>query len=151
MFVAGGDGRGAWTRRLKDIVELHLSDLGGPDNISEAERSIVRRVATLTVELERIEARFAVSKGSDGDLDLYQRTASAVRRLLETIGLQRRSRDVQTLEQYVAERYPADRAEDGASESPQAETAIALQPVEETPLPDPPTAAGVPFSNGVSS
>ena len=40
LFVRGGDGRGAWARRLRDALELHVSDLGGPNNISEAERSI---------------------------------------------------------------------------------------------------------------
>src|SRR5689334_13287246 len=81
LFVAGGDGRGAWARRLRDVVEAHVSDLGGADNISEAERSIVRRIATLTVELERLEAKFAIGKGSDSDLDLYQRAAGNLRRL----------------------------------------------------------------------
>jgi hypothetical protein len=63
--------------------------------VSEAERSIVRRVATLTVELERMEAAFAVAGEAQPDqLDLYQRTANSLRRLLEAIGLQRRARDV---------------------------------------------------------
>ena len=99
--------RGPWARRLRDVFELHLSDLGGQDNVSEAERSIVRRAAVLTVELERIEARFAVNEGSDDDLDLYQRTAGNLRRLLESVGLERRPRDIETLEHYLANR-PAD-------------------------------------------
>src|SRR5688500_17306224 len=51
LFASGGDGRGPWARRLRDLVELHLSDLGGADRISEAEKSIVRRAATIAVEL----------------------------------------------------------------------------------------------------
>jgi hypothetical protein len=74
---------------------LHLSDLGGADNVSEAEHSIVRRCATLTVELERMEAVFAtVGEATPDQLDLYQRTANSLRRHLETIGLERRSRPV---------------------------------------------------------
>jgi hypothetical protein len=94
--------RGPWARRLRDVFDLHLSDLGGPDGVSEAERSIVRRAAAITVELERIEARFAVGKGSDDDLDLYQRTAGNLRRLLESVGLERRPRDLTpTLAEYL--------------------------------------------------
>jgi hypothetical protein len=94
-ILPGVDGRSTWMRRLRDLIGLYLSDLGGDDAVSEAERSIVRRIATLTVELERIEAGFAVAGEAQSEqLDLYQRTANSLRRLLEAIGLQRRSRDV---------------------------------------------------------
>jgi hypothetical protein len=94
LFVAGGDGRSPWARRLRDVMELHISDLGGTDVMSEAEHSIVRRAATITIELERLEAKFSAGEAVDGDLDLYQRGANSLRRLLETVGLERRARDV---------------------------------------------------------
>jgi hypothetical protein len=46
-MLADGDNRGPWVRRLKDVIELHISDLGGLENASEAERSIIRRAAVL--------------------------------------------------------------------------------------------------------
>jgi hypothetical protein len=52
------DERSAWARRLKDCIADHLSDLA---DATAAERSIIRRAATLTVELERLEARFAAA------------------------------------------------------------------------------------------
>jgi hypothetical protein len=58
-LLPGVDGRSPWVRRCKDIIASHLSDLGGIDNTSAAERSIVRRAATPAVELERLEAKFA--------------------------------------------------------------------------------------------
>jgi hypothetical protein len=91
-FVLGGDGRGAWVRRWKDIVELHVSDLGGQDACSEAQLSTCRRIATTTVELERMEAR--MSNDEEVDLDVYNRMAGNLRRMLETIGIERRQRDV---------------------------------------------------------
>jgi hypothetical protein len=102
--LPGVDGRSTWVRRLRDLIGLHLSDLGGNDAVSEAERSIVRRAATLTVELERLEAVFAVAGEAQADqLDLYQRTANSLRRLLESVGIERRPRDVTpTLSQYLA-------------------------------------------------
>jgi hypothetical protein len=90
------DGRSGWSRRLGDLLELHIADLGGQDVVSNAERSIIRRIATISVELEWIEQSFKSSrKGPTTEqLDLYFRGSNNLRRLLEAIGLQRRSRDV---------------------------------------------------------
>lgn len=74
-LLPGVDQRSAWVRRCKDIISSHLSDLGGVDNTSAAERSLVRRASVLTTELERIEVRFATDTGTPEDLDLYQRTS----------------------------------------------------------------------------
>ena len=104
-LLPGVDGRSPWVRRCKDVIAAHLSDLGGEDNTSAAERSIVRRASVLTVELERLEARFALAEqASPEDLDLYQRTAGNLRRLLEAVGIQRRPRDVTlpSLREYLA-------------------------------------------------
>jgi hypothetical protein len=96
-------------RRLHDLVAIHLSDLGGDGNVSEAERSIVRRAATLTVELELLELKFAKAGGAEAsDLDLYQRTAGNLRRLLEAVGLQRRAKDITpSLSEYLKAREAA--------------------------------------------
>jgi hypothetical protein len=80
---------------LRDLINLHLSDLGGDTNVSEAESSIIRRCATLTVELERLEVAFATAGEATADqLDLYQRSANSLRRLLEAVGIERRPRDI---------------------------------------------------------
>jgi hypothetical protein len=66
-------------------------------------------VATLTVELERMETAFALAgEAQPEQLELYQRVASTMRRLLEAIGIKRVPRDVTpTLEQYLANRTEA--------------------------------------------
>ncbi|MCJ2087133.1 hypothetical protein MKK88_14225 [Methylobacterium sp. E-005] len=95
MLLQNVDGRSGWARRMRDLMALHLSDLGGGAAVSAAEKSIVRRIATLTVELERMEERFATGGEADADaLDLYSRTSGNLRRLLEAIGLTRRAREV---------------------------------------------------------
>jgi hypothetical protein len=106
------DGRSGWSSRLRDLISLHISDLGGEDAISAAERSICRRVAAITVELELLERRFALKgKGAAAaDLALYLTAANALRRLLESVGLKRVARDVTPLLQD----YLAQRAEDPA-------------------------------------
>jgi hypothetical protein len=94
-LLPGVDQRNTWVRRAKELIADHISDLGGEANASTAERSIIRRAAVLTVELERLEARFAsAGEASAEDLDLYQRTAGNLRRLLEAVGLQRRAKEV---------------------------------------------------------
>ena len=100
------DGRSTWVRRLRDVMALHLSDLGGEAAVSEAERSIIRRASTLTVELERMESEFANADEADRSaLDLYQRTAGNLRRLLESIGLERRARGLTpTIDQYLRDK-----------------------------------------------
>jgi hypothetical protein len=89
------DGRSSWARRTRDLIDNHVSDLGGPENISEAVKSIVRRASVLTTELELLERKFAMAGGASPEqLNSYQRAANSLRRLLEAIGLERRSRDV---------------------------------------------------------
>ena len=103
-ILPGIDGRSTWARRLRDLMAIHVADLGGDENTSEGERAIIRRACTLIVELEQMEQQFARSEGADaGLLDLYQRTASSMRRLLEAVGLQRRAKDVTpSLGEYLA-------------------------------------------------
>ena len=94
-LLPGIDGRSAWVRRCKDVIAAHMSDLGGEEATSAAERSIIRRASVLTVELERMEAQFATAgEASSEALDCYARIAANLRRLLQTIGLERRSKDV---------------------------------------------------------
>jgi hypothetical protein len=105
-LLPGVDGRSVWVRRCREVVAAHLSDLGGLDNCSAAEHSIIRRASTLTVELERLESKFAkAGEASADDLETYQRCANSLRRLLQAIGLQRRPRQVVslTLDQIQAE------------------------------------------------
>jgi hypothetical protein len=90
------DGRSMYQRRFRDVFALLLADAGGDDRASEAIKSMVRRASTLTVELERYECLFA--DADDGatpeQLDCYQRMTNTLRRLLLSIGTDRKPRDV---------------------------------------------------------
>lgn len=100
------DGRSLWMRRLKDVMFAHIADMGGEEALSEAERSIIRRIATQTVAVEKLEALFAQDGGaSDKGLDLHQRLSNTLRRNLEALGLRRRTRDITpTLDAYISGR-----------------------------------------------
>src|SRR5262245_64594322 len=100
LFVDGA-GNSAWSRRYRDLVTGHIADMGGRDLLSEAQLSLVKRAAAIEIELERMEG--ALSAGALVDLDLFTRSASHLRRLFETLGVERRPRDVSlmTLQEYA--------------------------------------------------
>lgn len=75
-------------------MALHLSDL---QNASQGELAILRRAVTLIIQLEQMEVRFAQGNDKGYLLDQYQRCSNTLRRLLESLGLQRRAKDVTTL------------------------------------------------------
>jgi hypothetical protein len=111
-----GDGRSPWARCWRDLVELHAGDLGGMYLLSEAQLSLIKRAATIEVELEQVEGR--LSTGRDADLDLYTRSTSHLRRIFETLGIERRPRDVTpTLGQYLTARATAASNSEPAGES----------------------------------
>ena len=100
-------------RRFRDLIGAHLSDLGGESVCSEAELSIIRRAALLTLELEVLEAKFeAEGEASIKQLECYQRTANSLRRLLESVGLKRRPKDVTPNPLDYAREYDRRKAQD---------------------------------------
>ncbi|MEX0405534.1 hypothetical protein ABGN05_07680 [Aquibium sp. LZ166] len=101
------DGRSSWAKRFRDLVAGHISDLGGSDCLSEGQRALIRRGAALGTELERMEGRLA--EGLPVDLDLYGRLAAHQRRILESIGLVRKAKDVSPpdLKTYLAAKRKA--------------------------------------------
>jgi hypothetical protein len=118
-----GDPNSAWSRRYHDILGGHVGDLGGADCLSEAQSALCRDAACLEIELERM--RGLLSAGEKVDLDLYGRIAGQRRRILETLGLERKPRDVTTLAQYLAVRPAAESA--GAVSAPPALQARATE------------------------
>jgi len=92
LFVEKIDGRSPWARRFRDLIELHLADLGGPDQVNEAQCALIRRIATLECELERLEGEFAKPDRIAGAkaLDLYSRLSNTLRRLLDALNPERK-------------------------------------------------------------
>ena len=90
-FVVG-DGGSPWARRQRDLIALHVADLGGEEALSENQLSLCRRAATIETELEMLEGK--LSMGQDADLDLYNRLSGNLRRICESLGLKRISKVV---------------------------------------------------------
>jgi hypothetical protein len=99
VMLAGIDGRSLMARRFREIVTSIESDLGG--ELTEAQRHLVARAATLAIWCEQRESD--LGEGKDFDAGQYSTVANAMRRLLSDLGLERRCRDVTpTLDQYLA-------------------------------------------------
>jgi hypothetical protein len=117
--LANIDHRSAPMRRLKDLVQAHVADLGGSELVSEAELCLVRRAAMITLQLEMLDSKFAAANGSasECDLNLYGRLTGGLRRVLATLGLKRRSRVVEeTLTQYLVRHADVDTELDAEDE-----------------------------------
>ena len=84
------DGRSTWVRRLRDLIAMHIADLGGEGAISEAERPSCGG-HTLVTELERLETRFADAGGATADAWTFTPTVRQPAPAVEAMGLQRRA------------------------------------------------------------
>ena len=153
-----------WSRRFRDVLSEIISDLGGPDQLSEAQRQLARRAATISLECERLESKAVADVAID--LEVYGQLTDRLGRTFGRLGLKRVARDVTpTLDQYLAANY-ADREDDDRddrqdrdddrnhaapetpSESPEADPAVYLAPSSDPHLPELPTAAESPSGTG---
>jgi len=73
------------------MVDRGVRLIGGRE---AAELSLCRRCATLEITLEQMEAD--MSAGKPTDPEMYARIASHLRRLLETLGIKRRPREIES-------------------------------------------------------
>ena len=96
------DGRTIACRRARELVSSIQADLGGSDQISEGTKQLTRRAAVLGVYIENCEAQWLA--GQEVALGDYLSAINSQRRVLSTIGLERRQRDVSpTLEEIADE------------------------------------------------
>ncbi|MEA1619647.1 hypothetical protein SOQ14_12035 [Erythrobacter sp. T5W1-R] len=99
--LAGVDGRSLVARRFREIYLNIESDLGG--DLSEAQRHLIARAATLALWCEERETELAA--GGEFDAGAYATISNALRRLLSDLGLERRMKDATpTLAQFLADR-----------------------------------------------
>jgi hypothetical protein len=90
FVVRPGDNK--WHRRFRDVFSQIISDLGGSDRLSEGQRQLARRCATISIACERLEGDIAA--GREIDLDTYGALADRLGRAFQRIGLKRQARDV---------------------------------------------------------
>lgn len=83
-------------RRFKDLIADFCSDMAGVAQCSTAELALIRSAAQLQLQLELLENKWGENGGeaTEKSLIVYQRTASALRRILKELGLKRRAKQV---------------------------------------------------------
>lgn len=95
------DRRTAASRRARELIEAIEADLGGGDHLSQGQRQLVQRAAVLGTFIESCEAKWL--GGTAVDLADYLAAINSQRRVLATIGLERRAREVTpSVADYVA-------------------------------------------------
>jgi hypothetical protein len=116
-----------WSRRSRDVLSEIISDLGGPNQLSEAQRQQARRAATISLECERLESKARCQRGNRlGDLWPTDRPVRP--------GLKRVANDVTpTLETYLRQNY-ADR--DDGERPTEAADSLEREPGNEAALPE---------------
>jgi hypothetical protein len=93
------DSRTKAARRALTLRAGFLVDLGGSDNSSTAQTELAQRGAVLGAMLEDREAKYLSGDGIN--LTEYCTLVNAQRRVLADIGLERRQKDVLTLDNYL--------------------------------------------------
>src|SRR3974390_744786 len=99
-YFVEADERGPWARRWRDVLAGIINDLGGADLLSEGQKQLARRCATIAIECEKMEGEAA--QGRDIDLFTYGTLTDRLGRALQRLGLKRVPRDVgPTLADYL--------------------------------------------------
>ncbi|GAA0004408.1 hypothetical protein [Bradyrhizobium diazoefficiens] len=116
LTLADLDGRTRAAQAVGKTIAALVSDLGGDDHLSTGEHEIVKSAAMTGAMLENMAARWLT--GEPIDPGQYATLSNAQRRLLETVGLRRRSRDVTpSLASYLASKA-TERAKDSFASPP---------------------------------
>jgi hypothetical protein len=101
--VAGLDGRTQTARRFRDLIEVWTLDLGGADMLSEGQRQLIRRAASLSIMAEAAEADLA--RDMDMDVNTYGMVCDRLRRIVESLGIERVARPINDGSQALAEYF----------------------------------------------
>jgi hypothetical protein len=103
-FLTTLDGRVRVARTLRERLASILTDLGGADALSHAQRSLAKRAVHVEGLLEGIEAKLAT--GEVVDVMPYLAAINTLMGLFTRLGLKRVARDVSPLRELLAKRAP---------------------------------------------
>ena len=92
ITLADLDGRTRAARNARDIAAAMTADLGGEQDLTEAQRQLIQRAATLGALIEDFEAHFLAGEQLEG-LPKYLSAITTQRHVLSLLGLERRAHD----------------------------------------------------------
>jgi hypothetical protein len=91
MHAKSVDGRSAEARRFKDLVSSFAASLGGEGALTEAERTLIRNAASLTVQCERLQAAHVA--GHEVNSQEMTRLANSSARVLAALMIKRERKE----------------------------------------------------------
>jgi len=98
-WLDGLDGRTALAQEMRRRYDAFVSDLGGDDTLSYAQRSLVTRALWLELHLQQQEE--ALASGADFDSGKWIQAVNSLQGVLTKLGLERKSKEV-TLSDVIA-------------------------------------------------
>jgi hypothetical protein len=101
QFLENVDGRSLVARRFREVYGDMISDLGGDSQVSEGQRQLARRAATLSLQCEMLETEMATG-ARDLDIDTYAKLTNALNRILGSMGIKREAKPVQPQDDHAA-------------------------------------------------
>ncbi|RZS82057.1 hypothetical protein EV217_2870 [Phyllobacterium myrsinacearum] len=84
-LLDGVDNRSALGRRYRDLCMSFADDLGGADKLTEPQRALVRQLAAVTVESEKLQS--SIVRGEHVDHESLVRLTNLHARLLKQLGV----------------------------------------------------------------
>jgi len=123
-FIADLDGRYPVVRGLKHRFACYLADLGGMENLSHMEQTVVKRIVHLEHLVEQKES--SLIRGESVEVHTYLACVNSLSGLLSKLGLKRRARPI-SLSDYMRDKQGGPHGRQSSQLSDDAEK-----------LPDPP-------------
>ena len=106
LRIADLDGRTKVRKAAEKLLGDLLSDLGGSERVSTAQRVLAEQACVLQAMAEHQAASWL--SGEDVDVNSYATTVNATRRVLCDLGLERRANGVEDLASYLQLRRAAE-------------------------------------------
>lgn len=98
-WLEGLDGRTALAQEMRRRYDAFVSDLGGDETLSYAQRSLVARALWLELHLQQQEE--ALASGADFDSGKWVQAVNSLQGVLSKLGLERKAKEV-TLSDVIA-------------------------------------------------
>jgi hypothetical protein len=94
--IGAVDGRTRPALKFREMAEGMAADRGGRDTLTRGEEALIRRAAGLEVLADQLERQLLL--GEDISVVDYGNVVARQTRVLQTLGLDRRARDVNLLD-----------------------------------------------------
>jgi hypothetical protein len=103
------DGRTIAAKQAREVISSIEADLGGRESISTARRALIENAAVLGAVVQDMGTKWI--SGEQIDLNLYSTLSNTRRRLLESIGLEFRAKDITPSIDQIAQEIEASKNE----------------------------------------